>query len=112
MSAGAAAMQQREDRGYKEERGDGGEAESADDGAAERGVLLAAFSRAQSHGHHADDHRQSGHADRAEAGGPGFNRGEDSVAGGGEAVLGEGDHQDGVGRGHAHAHDRAHQRGH
>ena len=49
--------------------------EAADDGAAERGVLLAAFAEAEGHGDHADDHGERGHDDGAEAGGAGFDGG-------------------------------------
>ena len=70
--AGAAAALQRamhnaEECGNEEERGHGGKDQSADDGAAQRRVLLAAFAQPKRHRHHADDHGQRGHQHRAEA---------------------------------------------
>ncbi len=41
--------------------------QSADHGAAQRRVLLAAFAEAQGHRKHSDDHRQGGHDDRPQA---------------------------------------------
>src|SRR5882724_13051225 len=41
----------------KEKRGDGGEDQAADHGAAERRILLAAFAEAERHRQHADHHR-------------------------------------------------------
>jgi hypothetical protein len=49
---------------------------------------------------------------RAEARGAGFDGGADGVAVFLEALLGEGDDEDAVGGGDAHAHDGSHQRGH
>src|SRR5437899_10138392 len=43
--------------GHEEERRHGRENESADHGAPERRVLLAALAEAERHRHHADDHR-------------------------------------------------------
>ena len=99
-------------RGNEDQGGDGGAEQAADDGAAERGVLLAAFAGAERHGDHADDHGERGHHDGAEAGGAGFDGGLDGVAVLLETLLGEGDDEDAVGGGDAHAHDGAHQRGH
>src|SRR6266853_1431755 len=50
---------------WNEEEGrDGGEEQSANYRAAERCVLFAPFAEPEGHGHHADDHRQSGHHHR------------------------------------------------
>src|SRR4029077_17654476 len=40
---------------------DGGEEQSANDGAAEGRILFAALAEPEGHGHHADDHRESRH---------------------------------------------------
>ncbi len=106
------AVQQGEDGGNEDEGGDGGGGEAADDGAAERRVLFAAFAEAERHGDHADDHGEGGHHDGTEAGSSGFDGGEDGVVMLFIALLGEGDDEDGVGGGDAHAHDGAHERGH
>ena len=71
--------------------------QAADDGAAERRVLLAAFAEAERHRQHADDHRQRGHEHRPEARHAGGERGVVGV----ELLLvalivGEGDDQDAV----------------
>ena len=49
-------MNNRKDARHEEKRGEGGEQQPADNRAAERGVLLAAFAEADSHGYHANDH--------------------------------------------------------
>jgi hypothetical protein len=94
------------------QRGDGGEDQAADHGAAERRVLLAALAEAQRHRRHADDHRQRRHQHRAEAHEAGFQRRGDGIAEFGIALAREADHQHAVGGGDAHAHDRAGQRRH
>src|SRR5438445_10833166 len=58
------------DHGHEDERGDGREHEAADDDAAEGRVLLAALAETERHRQHAENHREGGHDDRAEAGGP------------------------------------------
>ena len=45
----------------KKQGGHGGQQQAADDGAAQRGVLLAAVAQAHRHGYHADNHGQCGH---------------------------------------------------
>ena len=69
-----AAVEQREHRRHEEQRRDRREREAADDRAAERRVLLAAFAEPERHRHHADDHRQRGHQHRAEPREPGVER--------------------------------------
>src|SRR5580765_6734217 len=59
------------DERHDEQRGEGGDDEAADDGAAERGVLFAALAEAERHGQHADDHGEGSHEDGAEARGSG-----------------------------------------
>src|SRR5205814_10350878 len=56
---------------YAHEGGEGRERQPADDDAAEGGVLLPALAEPEGHGEHAEDHRQRGHDDRAEACRPG-----------------------------------------
>src|SRR5689334_12721680 len=53
------AIHQRDD----EERGERRQEQAADDGAAQRRVLFTAFTQAERHGEHADDHRAGGHDD-------------------------------------------------
>ena len=98
--------------GHEEERGEGGQGQAADDGPAQRGVLLAAFAQAQGHGQHADDHRQGGHDDGAQARQAGGKGGPPGIGARDPLIVGEGDHQDGIGGGHADAHDGAHEGGH
>ena len=106
------AMKHGEDRGHEDQGGHGRAEQAADDRSAQRRILLAAIAQPERHRHHADDHGQRRHADRAKTGGACFNGSQNRVAVFGQARLGERDHQDAVGRGHAHAHDGAHQRGH
>src|SRR3954465_121183 len=88
------AVQQRE-YGRDEEQGrDRRERAPADHGAAERRVLLAAFTEAERHGHHADDHRQRGHQHRPEARDPRLDGGHARVGARGELVLREADDED------------------
>ena len=68
-------MNHGENARHKKERRERGEKQAADDGAAERSVLLAAFAEAEGHGHHADDHGESGHDDRTDANEAGFESG-------------------------------------
>src|SRR5678815_3069140 len=58
------AVHDTENNGDKYQCGDCCEDQAADDRAAERCVLLAAFTEAQRHRHHANDHRQSCHQNR------------------------------------------------
>ena len=62
----ARAVNQTENHWDKKQGGEGREAQPADNRAAERRVLLAAFTEADGHRQHADDHGQSGHQHRAE----------------------------------------------
>ena len=73
-------VNQAEHHRHEEQRRDGREHQAADDRAAERRILLAAFAQAQRHRQHADDHRQRRHQDRAEAREAGFERGLDGAA--------------------------------
>src|SRR5258706_15273193 len=93
--------------GKKKRGGGGAKDKPADNGAAEGGILFAAIAEAEGHGDHADDHGESGHEDRAERGEAGFGGGGDRVAVVQEAFLGEGDDENTVGGGDAHAHDGA-----
>src|SRR6266567_5236801 len=99
----------REDRRHKEESGKCGEQQSADYGAAERSVLLAAFAQPESHGHHADNHGGRCHDDRAQSSCAGFKRRTECILCLGEAFIRKCDHQDAVCGGHTDAHDGAHQ---
>src|SRR5579883_3583953 len=91
--------------GHKQQGCHGGKDQSADHGAAERGVLLAAFAEAQRHRRHADDHGQRSHQHRPETDKAGLDRSLDRIAERLVALAGEGDHQHAVGGGDAHAHD-------
>src|ERR1700748_1047798 len=74
-----APMDSREYHRHEKKRGDRREYQSADDGAAQRGILFRALSEPQCHGNHTDDHRQSGHQYRPDAGGAGVACGADRV---------------------------------
>src|ERR1700739_2522279 len=63
----AAAMNHGKDAGHEKKRRERGKHQSADDGASEGSVLLAAYAEANVHGHHADDHGHGGHDDRTDA---------------------------------------------
>src|ERR1700733_6448562 len=73
-------VQHAEHSGDEEQRGDGGANQSTDHGAFERGVLLAAFSHAQGHRYHTDDHGERGHQDGSKTCEAGFERGARGVA--------------------------------
>ncbi|KAG1197927.1 hypothetical protein G6F35_012709 [Rhizopus arrhizus] len=90
------------------QRGARGQQQAADHRAAQRCILFSGQCSRQ----HAQDHRQRGHADRAKAGKPPFQCGLDRVAVLGQALAAETDHQDRIGRGHAHAQDGPGQRRH
>src|SRR6185312_16617746 len=49
---------------HEQQGGHGGEYQSADHGASQRGVLLGPLAQTERHGHHADDHRQRRHEHR------------------------------------------------
>src|SRR5579884_594455 len=98
-SAPPAAMNHGKDAGYKKERGESGENEAADDGATQRGVLLAAFTKADGHGDHADDHGQRRHENGANTDKPRLERGLTRALAFSQLFLREGDQQDAVRRG-------------
>ena len=104
-------MQEREDRGHKDESGDGGAKQAANHRAAKGCILLAAVSQSKRHRNHADDHRQRRHDYGAQARGPGLKRGRYSISMVVQPLLREGHDQNAVRCGDAHAHDGAHQRG-
>ena len=76
------------------------------------GVLLTAFSAAERHRHHADDHRERRHDHRAEPLEPRVARRVDGAAAARDLVFREAHDEDAVGRRDADAHDRAGQRRH
>src|SRR6266851_10265372 len=96
----------------KEESCDGGEQQSANNRAAEGRILFASLAESEGHGHHADDHRESGHHHRSETRGAGLESRAEGIFGVSKPFVRKRDDQNAVGRGHADAHDRAHQRGH
>src|SRR5579859_13498 len=102
-----APVNDRKDARNEEQSREGGEQQPADHRATERRVLLAAFSHANGHGHHADNHGQRGHDNRAHAYKAGLQRGFPGVFAFIQLFAREGNHQNAVGGGHAHAHDRA-----
>src|SRR4051812_24048693 len=65
---GFPSMTEAEDDRDEEKGRYGGEEQAADDGASDRGILLAAFAEAEAHGKHADDHGQGSHEHRAQPG--------------------------------------------
>src|ERR1035437_345538 len=100
VTAFQPAVDQGEEGGHKEERGHGGQQQSADDGAAEGGFLFAAFAQAQGHGRHAEDHGQRGHQHRAEADEAGAERGPARIAHQDFQLLaGKADYKNRIGRG-------------
>src|SRR5690606_3114092 len=56
-----ASMDDAEHDRDENQGGDGGEDQAADDGAAQRRILFAAFAKAERHRRHADDHGKCGH---------------------------------------------------
>src|SRR5260370_11194291 len=96
----------------KEESCDGGEQQSANNRAAEGRILFASFAESEGHGHHADDHRESGHHHRPQPHGAGLEGRAEGILRVSKPFVCKRDDQNAVGRGHADAHDRAHQRGH
>src|ERR1700722_4509873 len=81
--------------------------QTADNGTTQGGILLAAFAKADGHGHHADDHGESGHDDGADADKTGFQRGITRVLAFSHLLASKRYHQNAVGGGHTHAHDSA-----
>src|ERR1700722_19417994 len=53
---------------HEEQCGDRGKQQSADDGAAQGGILFGPLAQAERHGNHTDDHRHGGHQYRGYAG--------------------------------------------
>src|ERR1700675_3813813 len=90
----ATAVNHGKYHGHKKQRSEGGEEQTADDGAAQRSVLLAALAQADSHRNHADDHGQRGHDDRTHAHKASFESGVVSILAFVELLAGEGDPQD------------------
>src|ERR1700683_2896466 len=66
--------------GNKHQRGDCCKNQTADHGAPERGVLLAALTEAKCHRQNAANHGQRGHQHRTDTDEPGFDRRRDRVA--------------------------------
>ena len=92
---------------HKEERGESGKDQPTDHGAAQRRVLLAAFTEAHGHRYHSNDHRERRHQDRPDAHETGF---ASCIAGALTFIhllARKGNHQDAVRRGNAYTHDRA-----
>src|SRR5579864_1138503 len=106
-SAFPAPVNDRKDARNEEQSREGSEQQSADHRAAERRILLATFSHANGHGHHADNHGQGGHDDRAHAYKAGLQRGFPGVFAFIHLFARKRNHQNAVGGGDAHAHDRA-----
>src|SRR5581483_983181 len=79
--------------------------QTADNGAAERRVLLTAFAEPKRHRRHADDHGERGHQHRTEADETCLERRRDRVAALFELLAGKADDEDAVGGCDAHAHD-------
>src|SRR3569833_963956 len=79
--------------GDKHQRCDGREDQSADHGAAERCVLLAALAEPERHRQHADDHGERRHQLRAEADESGFKGGGNGITKLFISLTGEADHQ-------------------
>src|ERR1700683_304894 len=106
------ASQQAVHGGHENERREGCEQESTDDGARERRVLLAALAYTDRHRDHAEDHRSCGHQHRAQTGeAGGLGRYPRHIAAL-HALIGEAHDQDAVGGGEADAHQGSHERRH
>src|SRR5580700_1251872 len=106
----ATAVNHGKYHGHKKQRSKSGEEQTADDGAAQRSVLLAALAQADRHRNHADDHGQRGHDDRAHAHKTSFESGVVSIFAFVELLARKGHHQDAVGGGHADGHDSSGER--
>src|SRR6185437_12804041 len=89
--AAAALMNNAENDRNKYQSCDRCETQTADDGPAERGVLLAAFAQPERHREHADDHGERGHQDRAQTDIAGLDGGCDRITVLLELFLGEAD---------------------
>src|ERR1700678_2828509 len=87
-------VQEGEDSRNEDQRRNCRQQEAADDGASQRSILFAALARAKRHGNHANDHRQSCHADWTESCGARLDSGEYGVAMMEKALLRERNHQD------------------
>src|ERR1035438_1388859 len=101
------SMKQTEDCWNEKESGERGAHQSADHGAAQRRIFLAAIAQAKRHRNHADDHRKRRHQHRPEAGKSGFHGGQRGVTVMRKAFFGERNHQNAVGGRHPYAHDGA-----
>src|SRR5580692_8140350 len=106
-----ALMNEAKYRRHKDERCNGSDEQASDDCTAERCILLTTVPKAQRHWDHSDDHREGGHEDWTKTRTAGLDRRGDRVAMVAQSLLREGDHENAVGCGHPHAHDRSHQGG-
>src|SRR6202021_558144 len=77
---GTLAMKDAEDNRNEDQRCDSSKNEAADDGAAERRILLAPPAKARRHGQHADDHGKRRHQHRTKADEAGLDGGGDRIA--------------------------------
>src|SRR5580658_1745450 len=106
----AQAMENAEHGRNEQQRGHRGEEQSTNYGAAQRSVLLATVSESERHRQHADDHCQSRHDYGAKTSEPSLKSRGHGVFAFAHLFRGELHHQDAVGGGYTHAHDRARER--
>src|SRR5208283_2432363 len=104
------AVNDGKDARHKEKSSQGGEEQAADDRAAQGRVLLAAFAKADGHGHHADDHRECGHNHGTHTDEARLQSCVSSAPALVQLFAREGNHQDAVRGSHTHTHDSAGQR--
>ncbi len=97
-----------EDGGNKEQRSPGGENQASNHCPTQRSVLLAAFTQAQCHRNHSDDHRQRRHEHRPDTSITSLERCPVGVMIMFELLIGEGDNQNAVRRSYSHTHNRTH----
>ncbi len=85
--------------------------QTSDDSPSRGAFCSSSITEPSAAGNHADNHGQSRHNDRAEASRSRFDGCRDGIAMMEQSLLGEGDDQNAVCRGHTHAHDGSHQSG-
>src|ERR1700674_1578109 len=90
------------DGGNKEQRSPGGENQASNYCSTQWSVLLTAFTQAQCHRNHSDDHRQRRHEHRPDTGIASLERCAVGVMIMFELLIGEGDDQNAVRRGYSH----------
>src|ERR1700686_2136236 len=108
----ARTLQKAEKCWDKKQRGNRSEQKSTYNRTPKWRILFPTVSHSERHGHHADDHGQSGHQHRPKPRETGLQCGADGVAALLHFFCRKAHYQDAVGGCHAHTHDRSHECGH